>query len=98
MLFVCVRLTRPPHQYRHLATATAVLEGRRQRCHNYRHFQNRSKLVPFLEAFQSDKGEEQFNDEKRLLIETLVALEKPGGGSGGDVGAGDVKVAAGGLS
>ena len=40
-------------------------------------YKNKGKLVPFLEAFQTDKGEEQFNDEKRLLIETLVALEKP---------------------
>ncbi len=64
-------------------------------------YKNKGKLVPFLEAFQTDKGEEQFNDEKRLLIETLVALEKPAAsvptdesfkaaaaGGGGDGGAG----------
>ena len=57
-------------------------------------YKNKGKLVPFLEAFQSDKGEEQFNDEKRLLIETLMALEKPGSDVG--AGAGELKAAAGG--
>jgi calcium binding protein 39 len=32
-------------------------------------YQNKTKLIPFLEAFQTDKGDEQFNDEKKLLIE-----------------------------
>ena len=62
-------------------------------------YKNKGKLVPFLEAFQSDKGEEQFNDEKRLLIETLMALEKPGSDAGagaGMGGAGELKAAAGG--
>ena len=40
-------------------------------------YKNKGKLIPFLEAFQTDKGEEQFNDEKRLLIETLASMEKP---------------------
>lgn len=32
-------------------------------------YQNKTKLIPFLEAFQTDKGDEQFYDEKKLLIE-----------------------------
>jgi calcium binding protein 39 len=32
-------------------------------------FKNKVKLIPFLEAFQTEKGDEQFNDEKKLLIE-----------------------------
>ena len=33
-------------------------------------YKNKVKLIPFLEAFQTEKeGDEQFNDEKKLLIE-----------------------------
>jgi calcium binding protein 39 len=35
-------------------------------------YKNKAKLIPFLEAFQSDKGDEQFNDEKKLLIEYVI--------------------------
>jgi calcium binding protein 39 len=37
-------------------------------------YKNKAKLIPFLEAFQSDKGDEQFNDEKKLLIEYVHPL------------------------
>ena len=32
-------------------------------------YKNKVKLIPFLEAFQTEKGDEQFNDEKKLLVE-----------------------------
>ena len=32
-------------------------------------FKNKAKLIPFLESFQTEKGDEQFNDEKSLLVE-----------------------------
>jgi len=34
-------------------------------------------MLPFLTAFHADKDDAQFLDEKRLLINTLTALEKP---------------------
>jgi calcium binding protein 39 len=32
-------------------------------------FMNKAKLITFLEIFQTEKGDRQFNDEKKLLIE-----------------------------
>mmetsp|Transcript_6194 Transcript_6194/g.24125 ORF Transcript_6194/g.24125 Transcript_6194/m.24125 type:complete len:159 (-) Transcript_6194:102-578(-) len=38
---------------------------------------NKQKLVTFLSNFQNEKEEEQFMEEKQLLIRTLEALEEP---------------------
>lgn len=40
-------------------------------------YKNREKMIPFLEAFHIDKEDQQFIDEKRLIIETLEQLENP---------------------
>lgn len=51
-------------------------------------YKNRQKLVAYLSNFQLDKDDAQFSDEKRLLIDTLLALQKPesGGDSDGSPG------------
>lgn len=40
-------------------------------------YQNKSKLIAYLEAFQVGKDDGQFSDERDLLVETLAALEEP---------------------
>jgi len=52
---------------------------------------NRKKLIEFLKKFQKDKEDEQFNDEKGILLATLEKLDDSiltegttgGGGTGG---------------
>lgn len=36
---------------------------------------NKDKLIEFLHKFQKDKDEDQFNDEKKILLETLEKLD-----------------------
>jgi len=38
---------------------------------------NKDKLIEFLQKFQKDKEDDQFNDEKGILLRTLQALEAP---------------------
>lgn len=39
-------------------------------------FQNREKLIPFLQNFQTDRSEDtQFNDEKQYLIKQISELQ-----------------------
>eukprot|EP00474_Spongospora_subterranea_P008871 CRZ09329.1 hypothetical protein [Spongospora subterranea] len=38
---------------------------------------NRDKLIDFLKTFQSDKDDDQFVDEKNLLLATLSRIEAP---------------------
>lgn len=40
-------------------------------------FNNRDKLVTYLRSFQNDKNDEQFLEEKQLIIDTLVNLNEP---------------------
>lgn len=40
-------------------------------------FRNRVKLIDFLTRFQKDKDDEQFNDEKNILLNTLTNMETP---------------------
>lgn len=40
-------------------------------------FNNRDKLVTYLRTFQNDKNDEQFLEEKQLIIDTLVNLNEP---------------------
>ncbi len=42
-------------------------------------YRNRSKLMDFLSRFQKDKEDEQFNDERNILLQTLQSLEPPPG-------------------
>jgi len=52
-------------------------------------YKNRQKLVAYLSNFQMDKDDAQFSDEKRLLIDTLLALQKPEPGTESDGEVGD---------
>lgn len=38
-------------------------------------FKNKSKLIAYLTAFHNDKDDPQFIDEKKLLIEYVVAID-----------------------
>lgn len=40
-------------------------------------FQNKEKIILFLKDFCKDRDDEQFNDEKSLLISTLKKLKNP---------------------
>jgi len=40
-------------------------------------YRNRSKLIDFLNRFQKDKDDDQFNDEKNILLTTLTNMEPP---------------------
>lgn len=40
-------------------------------------YRNKTKLLSYLESFCTDSEDVQFQDERRLLIETLCTLEKP---------------------
>lgn len=40
-------------------------------------YRNRAKLIDFLTRFQKDKDDEQFNDEKNILLNTLTNMEAP---------------------
>lgn len=42
-------------------------------------YRNRPKLVEFLTNFQKDKNDEQFQEEKNILLTTLINLEPPPG-------------------
>jgi calcium binding protein 39 len=40
-------------------------------------YRNKAKLLAYLECFCTDSEDVQFQDERRLLIETLCTLEQP---------------------
>lgn len=40
-------------------------------------YQNQAKIIAFLGDFCTDKEDEQFNEEKQLLIMTLKNLKNP---------------------
>lgn len=40
-------------------------------------YRNKDKLVEFLQNFNNDKADEQFNEEQTILISTLIHLEPP---------------------
>jgi calcium binding protein 39 len=42
-------------------------------------YRNRPKLIEFLNGFQKDRNDEQFHEEKSILLATLVNLEPPPG-------------------
>ncbi|CAM9213386.1 unnamed protein product [Ascophyllum nodosum] len=44
---------------------------------------NKVKLIAYLENFHNERDDEQFKDEKNLLINTLTQLEGPSGNGGG---------------
>jgi len=41
-------------------------------------FNNKDKLVNYLRNFHNDKDDDQFTEEKALIIDTLLGLTKPG--------------------
>jgi|TARA_B100000475_G_scaffold152804_1_gene113929 calcium binding protein 39 len=40
-------------------------------------FKNKDKLVAYLRNFHNDRDDDQFAEEKALVIDTLVGLAKP---------------------
>ena len=48
---------------------------------------NREKLLRYLETFQADREDEQFQEEKGVIAREIAELEAPGEAAGGGEGA-----------